>query len=92
MYKRQVRHHAGAGASAAALLAAAKAQVFAQIDFLRELEQCPLADKAGADAGQIALRPVRIGVEQIVCRDDLQHTVAQKLQPLVVLDLSLIHI
>src|SRR5699024_5036152 len=42
------------------------------------------ADQAGADAGQIALGPVGVGVEQIVCRHDLQHAVPQELQPLVV--------
>ena len=81
-----VRHHTGTGAAAAALLAAAKAQVLAEVDLLRELKQRPLADEAGPDAGQIALRPVGVGVEQVVCGYDLQHAVAQKLQPLVVLD------
>jgi len=83
-----VRHHTGAGAAAAALLAAAKAQILAKVDLLCELEQRTLADKAGADAGQIALRAVSVGVEQVVCGYDLQHAVAQKLQPLVVLDRS----
>ena len=55
------------------------------MDLLCELEQGTLADQTGADAGQISLRPVGVGVEQVVCRDDLQHAVAQKLQPLVVL-------
>ena len=81
-----IGHHAGAGAAAAALLAAAQAQVLAQVDLLRELEQRPLADEAGPDAGQIALGAVGVGMEQIIRRDDLQHAVAQKLQPLVVLD------
>ena len=54
--------------------------------YKRQLEQCALADEAGAAAGQIALRAVGIGVEQVVCRDDLQHAVAQKLKPFVVLD------
>ena len=58
------------------------------MDLLRELEQGTLADQTGADAGQVALRPVGVGVEQVVCRDDLQHAVAQKLQPLVVLHRS----
>ena len=82
---KRIGNDAGAGAAAAALLAAAKAQVLAEVDLLRELKQRPLADEAGPDAGQIALRPVGVGVEQIVCRHDLQHAVAQKLQPLVVL-------
>ena len=68
------------------LFAPAQTQVIAEIDLLSELEQCALADEAGADAGQIALGAVGIGVEQIVRRDDLQHAVAQKFQPLVVLD------
>ena len=81
-----VRHDAGAGAAAAVLFAPAQTQVIAEIDLLSELEQCALADEAGADAGQIALGAVGIGVEQVVRRDDLQHAVAQKFQPLVVLD------
>ena len=81
-----IGHHAGAGAAAAALLATAQAQILAQIDLLRKLEQCTLADKAGADAGQVALRAVGVGVEQVVCGYDLQNAVAQKLQPLVMLD------
>ena len=81
-----VRHDAGAGAAPAVLFAPAQTQVIAEIDLLSELEQCALADEAGADAGQIALRAVSIGVEQIVRRDDLQHAVAQKLKPLVVFD------
>ena len=68
------------------LFAPAQTQVIAEIDLLSELEQCALADEAGADAGQIALGAVGVGVEQIVRRDDLQHAVAQKLKPLVVLD------
>ena len=80
-----IGHHAGAGAAAAALLAPAQTQILAQIDLLCKLEQRTLADQAGTDAGQVALRPVGVGVEQIICRDDLQHAVAQKFQPLVVL-------
>ena len=81
-----VRHDAGAGAAAAVLFAPAQTQVIAEIDFLSELEQCALADEAGADAGRIALGAVGVGVEQVVRRDDLQHAVAQKLKPLVVFD------
>ena len=55
-----VRHHTGTGAAAAALLAAAKAQILTKVDLLRKLEQCTLADKAGADAGQVALRAVGV--------------------------------
>ena len=36
-----------------------------------KLEQRTLADQAGTDAGQVALGPVGVGVEQIICRDDL---------------------
>ena len=81
-----VRHDAGAGASAAALLAAAQTQVVAQMDLLRKLEQRPLADEAGTDAGQVALGTVGVGVEEVVCRNDLKHAVAQKFQTLIVLD------
>src|SRR5699024_4157257 len=40
--------------------------------------------QAGPDAGQVPLRAVGVGVEQVVGRDDLQHAVAQELQPFVV--------
>ena len=54
------------GKAAAALLAAAQAQVLSQMDLLGKLKQRPLADQAGPDAGQIAFRPVGVGVEQII--------------------------
>src|SRR5699024_5092958 len=79
-----VRDHAGPLPAAAALLPLAQAEVVPQVDLLGELEQRPLADQAGPDAGQVPLRAVGVGVEQVVGRDDLQHAVAQELQPFVV--------
>ena len=79
----RIRHNTGAVAAAAKILAMAQAQVFAQVDLLRELEQRILADKAGAHAGQLAFGLAGL-VEQVVRHYDGQHAVAQKFQPLIV--------
>ena len=79
----RIGDNARAAASAAKVLAVAKAQILTQLNFLCELEQCILANEAGAHTGQLALGAARL-VEQIVRYNDGQYAVAQKFQPLVV--------
>ena len=69
---------------AALVLAAAEAQVAAQADGLGDLRHVLAADQLSADAGQLALMPLRMKQKQRLGHHQSQHGVAQKLQALIV--------
>ena len=69
---------------AAALLAAAKTQMLAQINFLCHMRHVLPADQAGANAGQLAFAPLRMESEECLCHDESQNSVAKILKPLIV--------
>ena len=70
-------------APAAALLAVAELEIAAQLQLLRDLVQTFLAHERRADARQLALRRVGVPRKEKLRRDEAEHAVAQKLQPLV---------
>ena len=63
-------------AAAAVLLAVAEQQEAAEADRARRAGQIFLTDKIGADARQLALRPVRKAPVQIIRHDEAQNRVA----------------
>ena len=76
----------GPAAAAAALLPLAQQQEIPQLQALGHLVQTLLTHQRGADAGQLALRQIRMLAVQMLRRYEAQHRVAQKLQPLVAAD------
>ena len=79
----RVREDGRTGASAAGLLTVAQLEVAAQLQLLRDLMQALLANERRADARQLALGRVGMPRKKILRRDEAEHAVAQKLQPLV---------
>ena len=63
-------------AAAAVLLAVAEQQEAAEADRARRAGQIFLTDKIGADARQLALRPVREAPVQVIRHDEAQNRVA----------------
>ena len=63
-------------AAAAVFLAVAEQQEAAEADRARRAGQIFLTDKIGADARQLALRPVRKAPVQIIRHDEAQNRVA----------------
>ena len=83
---RCVGQDGGPLTAAAGLLALAQPQLTAQAQALGHLIQALLAHQRRPHPGQVSLRQVRVLVIQIVRRDQTQHGVPQKLQPLVAAD------
>jgi hypothetical protein len=71
-------------AEAAALLAAAEAQVAPEIDGGGHLGHVLAADQLGAHAGQLALLPLGVGLEESLGDDQAKDGVAEELEALVV--------
>ena len=72
-----IGEHRALAAQAAALFAAAQAQMLAQADGLRHLRHALAADQAGANAGKLALVPFRMrGIERLGHHQP-QHRVAR---------------
>ena len=66
-----------------ALLAPAQLQIPAQVQLAGHLIEALLAHQRRPDPGQVPLRQVRVLGEQKFRRDESQHGISQKLQPLV---------
>ena len=78
-----VGQYGGPAAAAALLLALAQQQIIAQVQGLGHLVQALLTHQGGADAGQVALRQLRVLFEQVLGGHKAQHGVAQEFQALV---------
>ncbi len=76
--------HRALATQAAALFAAAQAQMLAEADLLGHLRHVLPADQSGADAGELALVPLRMRGKQRLGHHQPQHGVAEKLEALVV--------
>ena len=79
-----IGEHGALAPEAAAVFAAAEAQMAAQADGRGHLRHVLAAHQLGADAGQFALLPLRVQQEQRFGHHQAQHRVAQKLQALIV--------
>ena len=66
------------------LLAAAEEEPLAEAELAGDLGQAELVDDAGARLGQLALVALGRGVHQQVPDDEVEHGVAEELEPLVV--------
>ena len=81
-----VRQDGRTAAAAAALLSLAQQQIVSQVQSLGHLVQAFLAHQRGTDTGQLSLRQIRVLAVKEIRRHKAQHSVPQKLQPLVAAD------
>ena len=61
-----------------------KLQIAAQVDTSRDFGQLGFVDHIGPNARKIALTHLRIGLHQQITDNQVEHRIAQKLQPFVI--------
>ena len=74
-------------AATALFLSPPQTQVVAQFKLLSDLNQMPFTDQVGAQLREFALAKLRETLKQLFTGDQRQHSVAQKLQLLIITDL-----